>query len=138
METHKDGGLILWCAVPVTNDMPQALFPNIDTARNNMAGFSQMKAQGGRRLPGPHCMCMFSSILCLDFHVVHLSQHTHTCTHDMFVSLSNKWSFVEASAQFSANKNNIKNQYFFGVSICFCSNLLCSSLVLSSGFLVQL
>lgn len=59
-------------------------------------------------------------------------------THDMFVSQSNKWSFVEASAQFSANKNNIKNQYFFGVSICFCSNLLCSSLVLSASCLVQL
>lgn len=64
-------------------------------------------------------------------------------THDMFVfflqvSQSNKWSFVEASAQFSANKNNIKNQYFFGVSICFCSNLPCSSLVLSASSLVRL
>lgn len=45
------------------------------------------------------------------------------------MSWSNKWSFVEASAPSSANKSNIKNQYFFGVSICFCSNLLCSRLV---------
>lgn len=45
---------------------------------------------------------------------------------------------MEASAQFPANKNNIKNQYFFVVSICFCSNLLCSNLVLSASFLVQL
>lgn len=49
------------------------------------------------------------------------------------VSQSNKWSFVEASARSPANKNNIKNQYFFGVSICFCSNLLCSGLVLSAS-----
>lgn len=54
------------------------------------------------------------------------------------MSQLNKWSFVGASAQFSANKNNIKNQYFFGVSICFCSNLLCTNLVLSVSFRVQL
>lgn len=74
-----------FCGVPVTNDMPPAFFPNIDTARNNIAGFSQMKSQGERILPRPNCMCMFSSILALDFHVVHLSWHTrHTHAHMYF------------------------------------------------------
>ena len=51
METYRDIRLILWCAVPVTNDMPRALFPNIDTARNNIAGFSQMKSRGEKNTP---------------------------------------------------------------------------------------
>lgn len=37
METYMDVRWILRCAVPVTNDVPRALFPNIDTARNNIA-----------------------------------------------------------------------------------------------------
>lgn len=32
--------LISLCALSVTNDMPTALFPNIDAARNNMTSFS--------------------------------------------------------------------------------------------------
>lgn len=50
METQREVRLILWCAEPVTNDAPRAIFPNIDTARNNIADFSHVKSHSGGRL----------------------------------------------------------------------------------------
>lgn len=66
---------------------------------------------------------MLPSTLCLSF---------------LQVSRLDKWSFVGASAQFSANKNNIKINTFFGVIICLLGDLLRSVLVLLASFLVQL
>lgn len=62
METQREVRLILWYAVPVTNDTPRALFPNIATAGNNIAHFSHVKS---------HCWGHI-----LRFHAVHSSKCT--------------------------------------------------------------
>lgn len=62
METQREVRLILWYAVPVTNDTPRALFPNIATAGNNIAHFSHVKL---------HCWGRI-----LRFHAVHSSKCT--------------------------------------------------------------
>lgn len=87
METYMDVRLILRCAVPVTNDVPRALFPNIDTARNNIAElFSQMKSRAQRRHPGlkPYVhvsQAYYSWIFMSSTHnTCRLTANTHICT----------------------------------------------------------
>lgn len=101
METERKVRMIFWCVMPVTNDMPQAIFPNIDTGRNNVSSFSQMKSQR-RKLLGRFFICACSQVyITAGFQwipalITHTQSDTHICTFisDIILSKSQRGDLI--------------------------------------------